>query len=223
MPNQDQNSNDSGAGKKAGGVAAIILAAGESRRPGGANGGAGAACRYAPDFRRHFIKQQGADINLKDEIIIHAPREKVFAALNDPDVLTEAIPGCRSLEKESDNEFIATVVAKIGPVNATFKGEVTLSDIVAPESYAISGGGKAGPAGFAKGSARVRLGGRLMEATTKKLAGEFFQSFQRIVVGEGGGEPPEPEAPQEPQANRRLVMAALCLAVMGLAAYLLLK
>ncbi|MCH7550453.1 MAG: carbon monoxide dehydrogenase subunit G, partial [Proteobacteria bacterium] len=96
-------------------------------------------------------------MELKDEIIIQAPRETVFAALNDPDVLTEAIPGCQALEKISDNEFTATVVIKVGPVKATFKGEVILSDIVAPESYTISGGGKAGPAGFAKGSARVRL------------------------------------------------------------------
>jgi len=189
-------------------------------------------------------------MELKDEIIIPAPRGTVFAALNDPDVLTEAIPGCQALVKKSDNEFTATVVTKVGPVKATFKGEVTLSDIVAPESYTISGGGKAGPAGFAKGSARVRLeedpdgtrltyeitaevggklaqlGGRLMEATMKKLAGEFFQSFQRIVAGEAtepAAAAPRPEAPREPQGNRGLVMAALCLAVMGLAAYLLLK
>ncbi|MAF96030.1 MAG: carbon monoxide dehydrogenase [Rhodospirillaceae bacterium] len=178
-------------------------------------------------------------MKLKDEILIQAPRETVFAALNDPDVLTEAIPGCQTLEKISDNEFTATVVTKVGPVKATFKGGVTLSDIVAPEGYTINGEGKAGPAGFAKGSARVRLeenpdgtrltyevtaevggklsqlGGRLVEATSKKLAGEFFQSFERIVAGEA----PEPE----PQANRWLVMAAICLAVMGLAAYLLLK
>mgnify|MGYP001172103964 CR=1 FL=1 len=180
-------------------------------------------------------------MNLKDEIIIPAPREEVFAALNDPDVLTEAIPGCQTLEKKSNNEFTATVVTKVGPVKATFQGEVTLSEIVFPEGYTITGGGKAGPAGFAKGSARVRLeenpegtrltyeitaevggklaqlGGRLMEATTKKLAGEFFKSFERIVAGEA------PEAPPEPQANRGLVMAAICLAVMGLTAYLLLK
>ncbi len=189
-------------------------------------------------------------MELKDEIIIHAPREMVFAALNDPDVLTEAIPGCQTLEKKSDNEFTATVVTKVGPVKATFKGEVTLSEIVSPESYTISGRGKAGPAGFAKGSARVRLeedpagtrltyeitaevggklaqlGGRLMEATSKKLAGEFFQSFERIVGSEGGGEAPEApaETPRpEAQGNRGLVMAALCLAVMGMAAYLLLK
>ena len=189
-------------------------------------------------------------MELKDEILIHAPREAVFAALNDPDVLTEAIPGCQALKKTTDNEFAATVVTKVGPVKATFKGEVTLSDIIVPESYTISGGGKAGPAGFAKGSARVRLeedpegtrltyeitaevggklaqlGGRLMEATTKKLAGEFFQSFQRIVGGEApepAAEAPRPEAPRELQVNRGLVMAALCLAVMGLAAYLLLK
>lgn len=187
-------------------------------------------------------------MELKDEIIIPAPREAVFAALNDADVLTEAIPGCQTLEKISDNEFTATVVTKVGPVKATFKGEVTLSDIVAPESYTISGGGKAGPAGFAKGSARVRLeevpdgtrltyevtaevggklaqlGGRLMEATTKKLAGEFFQSFERIVGGEAPEpEAPRPEAPRESQGNRGRIMATLCLAVMGMAAYLLLK
>ena len=85
-------------------------------------------------------------MELKDEILIHAPREAVFAALNDPDVLTEVIPGCQALEKITDNEFTATVVTKVGPVKATFKGEVTLSDIIVPESYTISGGGKAGPA-----------------------------------------------------------------------------
>ena len=119
-------------------------------------------------------------MELKDEILIHAPREAVFAALNDPDVLTEVIPGCQALEKITDNEFTATVVTKVGPVKTTFKGEVTLSDIIVPESYTISGGGKAGPAGFAKGSARVRLeedpeGTRLTYEITAEVGGKLAQ------------------------------------------------
>ncbi|MBC8339803.1 MAG: carbon monoxide dehydrogenase subunit G [Rhodospirillales bacterium] len=155
-------------------------------------------------------------MELKEEFRIPAPREAVFAALNDPEVLAAAIPGCESLEQISENAFKATVVSKIGPIKARFQGEVTLSDIAAPESYTISGEGKAGPAGFAKGSAKVhltedggetvlsyevsadvggkiaQLGGRLIESTSKNLAGKFFKEFEAIVVARTSGEaPPE--------------------------------
>ncbi|MEK9722336.1 MAG: carbon monoxide dehydrogenase subunit G, partial [Rhodospirillaceae bacterium] len=96
-------------------------------------------------------------MKMTEEIRIIAPREQVFAALNDPEILRQAIPGCQELEQTSDNQLTATVQAKVGPVKAKFQGAVTLSDIVPPESYTISGEGKGGPAGFAKGSAKVAL------------------------------------------------------------------
>ena len=140
---------------------------------------------------------------------IPAKRDAVWAALNDPDVLKECIPGCESLEMTSDTEMAAAVTSKIGPVKAKFKGNVTLSDINAPESYTISGEGKGGVAGFAKGSANVKLteegaetvltyeakaqvggklaqlGSRLIDSTAKKMAEEFFSSFSEKVGGGG--------------------------------------
>lgn len=136
---------------------------------------------------------------------IRAPREKVWAALNDPEVLRQCIPGCQSLEKTGDNELAATVKLKIGVVAATFKGVVTLENINPPESYTISGEGKGGVAGFAKGGADIRLaedggetvlnydcraqvggkiaqmGSRLIDSTSKKLAGQFFTRFNEVV------------------------------------------
>jgi carbon monoxide dehydrogenase subunit G len=88
---------------------------------------------------------------------IPASREHVWAALNDPEILRVSIPGCQELDKRSDQEFAAKVVAKIGPVRATFAGSVTLADLDPPEAYTISGQGQGGMAGFAKGSARVTL------------------------------------------------------------------
>ena len=144
-------------------------------------------------------------MKITDEIRIKASREQVFAALNDPEILRKAIPGCQELDQTSDTELTATVQAKVGPVKATFRGAVTLSDVNPPESYIISGEGKGGAAGFAKGRAKVSLvedgsatilsyevdaevggklaqvGGRLIEGTSKKLAGDFFETFSAIV------------------------------------------
>ena len=138
---------------------------------------------------------------------IPAPREQVWAALNDPATLKASLPGCESLEKVSDHEFAATVVAKVGPVKAKFNGNVTLSNLNPPESYTISGEGKGGAAGFAKGGADVRLtedgdvtvltytakadvggklaqlGSRLIDGTAKKMADEFFDNFSQQVAG----------------------------------------
>ena len=161
-------------------------------------------------------------MKMTDDIRINATREQVFAALNDPEILRQAIPGCQELEQTSETELTATVQAKVGPVKAKFKGAVTLSDINPPESYTISGEGKGGAAGFAKGTARVSLaadgeatvlsydvdaevggklaqvGGRLIEGTSKKLAGEFFETFSELVGDAGATAAPAPTAAAAP-------------------------
>src|SRR6185503_5435075 len=96
-------------------------------------------------------------MQMNDSQRIPAPKEKVWAALNDPEILKQCIPGCQNLEMKSPTELTAVVKVKIGPVSATFNGEVLLSNIQAPESYTISGEGKGGIAGFAKGGADVVL------------------------------------------------------------------
>jgi len=150
-------------------------------------------------------------MQLSDEIRIETSREQVYAALNDPEILKKSIPGCEKIERISETELTATVVTKIGPIKAKFKGQVTLSDLNPPVSYTISGEGAGGSAGFAKGSAKVsledddgatvlhyevqadvggklaQLGGRLIEGTTKKLAGEFFNSFREAVADPAPG------------------------------------
>ncbi|MBL4733450.1 MAG: carbon monoxide dehydrogenase subunit G [Rhizobiaceae bacterium] len=136
---------------------------------------------------------------------INASREVVFAALNDAEVLAEAIPGCEEIEKISDTELTATVVLKVGPVKARFKGAVELSNLNPPESYTISGEGKGGIAGNAAGGADVvlvedgdgtllqynvsvkimgkfaQLGSRLIDSTAKKLSAKFFEKFAEII------------------------------------------
>jgi carbon monoxide dehydrogenase subunit G len=144
-------------------------------------------------------------MEIKGEYRIAAPREKVFAALNDPSVLQACIPGCESLEKVSDTEMAAKVRLRIGPVSANFSGKVTLSDIDPPNGYKISGEGQGGVAGFAKGGAVVTLreegsetvldynadaqvggkiaqvGARLITGTARKLADEFFGKFATLI------------------------------------------
>lgn len=153
-------------------------------------------------------------MEIKGEYKIAAPREKVFAALNDPAVLKDCIPGCESLDKISDTEMKAKVRLRIGPVSASFAGKVTLSDIDPPNGYKITGEGQGGAAGFAKGGAVVALaddagattltynvdaqvggkiaqvGARLIDGTAKKLADEFFGKFAATV----GAPPPAEEA-----------------------------
>lgn len=148
-------------------------------------------------------------MEMTGEQLIPAPREAVWRALNDPEVLQASIPGCESLTKTSDSSFEAKVKAKVGPVSASFTGAVTLSNIDPPNSYTISGEGKGGVAGFAKGGADVRLeevppghtrlvydvkaqvggklaqiGSRLIEGSAKKLAAEFFDTFAQQVMAQ---------------------------------------
>ena len=142
-------------------------------------------------------------MEMNGEYRIPASREKVWEALNDPEVLKDCIPGCQSLERRSPTEMSAKVVAKVGPVRATFTGDVTFSNIDPPNGYTITGEGKGGVAGFAKGGADVKLaadgaetiltytakaqvggklaqvGGRLIDATSKQMADEFFGAFAK--------------------------------------------
>ncbi len=165
-------------------------------------------------------------MDMTGEYRIPAPREKVWAALNDPAVLKASLPGCESLEMASDHEFAATVIAKVGPVKAKFNGNVTLLNLSPPESYTISGEGKGGAAGFAKGGADVKLtevsanetiltytakadvggklaqlGSRLIDATAKKMADEFFDNFAKQVAPPAPTPEPEPEAQPEPETE----------------------
>jgi Uncharacterized conserved protein len=145
-------------------------------------------------------------MHIEGEERIPAPREIVWAALNDAETLRQCIPGCQSLEQSSPTELVATVRLKIGPVSATFNGEILLSNINAPESYTISGEGKGGIAGFGKGAADVflveegpetvlrysahaqvggklaQLGSRLIESSSRKLAQQFFADFNTAVT-----------------------------------------
>jgi carbon monoxide dehydrogenase subunit G len=134
----------------------------------------------------------------------------VWNALNDPAVLKECLPGCQSFDPSGENTFDVVLIAKVGPVKATFKGEVTLSDVKPPESYRISGSGKGGVAGFAKGGAEVHLesvegsaitmmsyqvtasvggklaqiGSRLVTGAARKMANDFFTGFVRYLSGD---------------------------------------
>lgn len=144
-------------------------------------------------------------MDLSDEILISAPRDTVYAALNDVDVLKDCIPGCEELERTGETDLAAKVMLKVGPVKARFNGDVTLDPAGAPERFSLTGKGNGGAAGFAKGGADVvleergdetllryeakaeiggklaQLGSRLIQSTSKKLAAQFFESFRDRV------------------------------------------
>ena len=92
-------------------------------------------------------------MDMTGEYLVPAPKQAVWEALNDPEILKQCIPGCEEVNKTSDTGFDAKVSAKVGPVKAKFSGAVTLSDIDPPNGYTISGEGKGGAAGFAKARA----------------------------------------------------------------------
>ncbi|MCX7865148.1 MAG: carbon monoxide dehydrogenase subunit G [Novosphingobium sp.] len=156
-------------------------------------------------------------MQMKGEQRIAASQERVWEALNDPEVLKACIPGCQSLEREGENAFNAVAEVRIGPIGARFKGKVQLSDIDAPNGYTITGQGNGGVAGSAKGSAKVRLsadgsgtvitydvdaevggrmaqlGGPIIDATARQLASKFFERFGELV---GAAEAPAVSAPE---------------------------
>jgi carbon monoxide dehydrogenase subunit G len=144
-------------------------------------------------------------MKMNGEEVIAAARETVWKALNDPQVLKQCIPGCESITKHSDTKFEARVIAKVGPVKAGFTGVVNLTDLKPPSSYRISGEGKGGLAGFARGGADVKLedtdggtklsydvdaqvggklamlGSRLIDSTARSMATQFFVKFASVV------------------------------------------
>jgi uncharacterized protein len=125
---------------------------------------------------------------MNGEVQLSAPRELVWAKLNDTDALKARIPGCETLEKLSDTEFQAVATNKVGPVKARFKGKVRLSDLDPPNGYRISGEGDGGVAGFAKGGATVALtdkdGGTLLTYNVEaQIGGKLAQLGQRLVNG----------------------------------------
>lgn len=148
-------------------------------------------------------------MKLTDEVIIPVPRIKVWEALNDAELLRQCIPGCEEIVKKSDTEMEAKVTVKLGPVKASFKGAVTLSDLDPPNGYRISGEGKS-MMGGAIGGANVRLeevpegtkliydvdaqvtgkiaslAQRFIEPTAKQLSAQFFESFAKLAVNEPG-------------------------------------
>lgn len=154
-------------------------------------------------------------MKLEGSQTIAVDKATVWAALNDPEVLKASIPGCQSLERTSETGLEAVVKQKVGPVSATFHGVVELSNLNPPNSYTISGEGKGGAAGFAKGGADVsleetaegtvlsytveakvggkiaQLGARLIDGFAKKMADQFFTKFKETVEG------PAPEAVAE--------------------------
>jgi len=167
-------------------------------------------------------------MDMTGERRIGAPRQVVWDALNDTETLKASIPGCESLEKTGDNQMKAVAAVRLGPISARFNGAVTLSDIDAPNSYTITGEGQGGVAGFAKGGAKVfltdddgatllkyevnaqvggklaQLGARLIDATAKQMAEQFFTKFsdevQKLVPAGHAGSPraetkPSPVAP----------------------------
>lgn len=206
-------------------------------------------------------------MQMTGEYRIPAPRDSVWRALNDPDVLKQCIPGCESIEKISDTELTAKVALAVGPVKARFNGRVTLADLDPPKGYTISGEGQGGVAGFGKGTARVALeedspdsttlrysaeatvggklaqiGARLIDATAKKLADEFFSRFaavvappaeavlageavpapvpEAIVTAPPGPEPMRPAAPPARSALRPTVWIPLLIVAIGLLLWL---
>lgn len=147
-------------------------------------------------------------MNLSDEITIPAARARVYAALQDPAVLSRCIPGCETLTQTSDTELEAVVVLKVGPVKARFSGKVRLDPLDPPATFALGGEGNGGVAGFARGSATVtledrgnetllryearadiggkiaQLGSRLLQGTATKLAAAFFEDFRKVMAEE---------------------------------------
>jgi carbon monoxide dehydrogenase subunit G len=192
------------------------------------------AAQPAPQAARLSLRDAGvtvgaekprvAAMDMTGEFRIAAPQRKVWDALNDPSILKQCIAGCEEMQKTSPTEFTARVQARVGPVSARFNGKVTLTDLDPPNGYKISGEGQGGVAGFAKGSADVRLapdgdatkltykvnaqvggklaqiGSRLIDSTAHKYADDFFAKFAAIVGAPAPAAAPMPSPAPPPEA-----------------------
>lgn len=165
-------------------------------------------------------------MEMKDSRVIAASQDLVWQAILSPEVLRACVPGCSDLTGTADTGFDATVVQKVGPVKATFKGQVTVSDLDPPTQLRLMGEGKGGAAGFAKGSALVtlaahpegteltyevearvggklaQLGSRIVDGFAKKMADQFFANLQEALEGPQDSEDTEPQA-EEPSRPKR--------------------
>jgi len=174
-------------------------------------------------------------MEMKGRQRIEAPKDQVWVALNDPDILRQCIPGCKTLEKTSDTQMKATAGVRVGPIGATFGGNVTLSELDPPNGYRIDGEGSGGAAGFAKGGAKVRLsedgpdatlldyevnaevggklaqlGGPIIDATAKQMAGQFFKKLSKTMderkaatAATAPESPPASQAAMAPAADHK--------------------
>jgi uncharacterized protein len=183
-------------------------------------------------------------MELQGERTIPASRARTWEALNDPEILKGCITGCESLERLGDDSLQALVAVRVGPVSARFKGNLKITDVVAPVSYTIHFDGQGGVAGFGKGSAEVSLleagkaqttlkylaraqvggklaqvGSRLIDAAASKIAEDFFRAFEARLQTEAGIAPVE--APAEPE-NKALWWAASAI-ILLVAAWAILK
>jgi carbon monoxide dehydrogenase subunit G len=189
----------------------------------------GPAARAARLRRLH---QGETNMEISGQQHIAAPREAVWRALNDPDVLRQCIPGCQSLDRDGPERFKANVEIKIGPIGARFAGAVTLTDLDPPSGYTLVGEGNGGMAGSARGAAKVtlladgdatilnyvvdaqvggrlaQLGGPIIEATAKQLSAKFFATFNALLVGVAAPEVARPGTAGAPLAARAPVHAS---------------
>jgi carbon monoxide dehydrogenase subunit G len=155
----------------------------------------------------HFDREGESKMEMSGEQLIPVPQARVWAGLNDPEVLKASIPGCESIERVSDTEYKVVITAAVGPVKAKFNGKLLLADVNAPTSYRLAFEGSGGAAGFGKGGAQVSLapdgagtrlsylanaqvggklaqvGSRLIDGVAKKMADDFFQRFNAKLAG----------------------------------------
>lgn len=175
-------------------------------------------------------------MEISGEQRIALPQQRVWEALNDPEILKACIPGCETIERVSDNEYKVAMTAAVGPVKAKFAGKLLLSDLNPPNSYSLAFEGSGGPAGFGKGSAQVALtpdgsgtlltykasatvggklaqiGSRLIDGVAKKMSDDFFARFNSTVAPAAQA-PAAPSPEHTPIAHRATVpgwLWALC-------------
>ena len=183
-------------------------------------------------------------MQINGERKINAKRTTVFAALNDVSILKKAVPGCEDITQESYNEFIGSVVAKVGPIKSKFVGKAHLENVLPPESYTIIGEGKGGPAGNVKVSAEVvlseensttkisysinakisgklaQLGGPIIKKTTEKLSENFFENLQKILDGTLQEDNTKERDVFDTLSTMRITVLTIAICAIGYAVYL---